>query len=565
MRRRHFLSHGSLTAAGSLLLPDRLRSAQDKRLKGGLKSDLVILGGGLGGCAAALAALRQGLRVVLTEETDWIGGQLTSQGVPPDEHRWIETHGAPQSYRDLRSAIRRYYRDHYPLTPAARADPHFNPGGGSVSRLCCEPRVALAVLESELAPWRSGGQLTVLLHHRPIRAEVQGDRVRAVHVRNLQTGTSLALEGQWFLDATETGEVLPLAGVEFVSGAEGREATGELHAPAGRDPHNHQAFTVCFACDYRAGENHVIPPPVDYDFWRRFVPQLTPPWPGRLLDLTYSHPASLKPKRLGFHPAGATPGTLNLWVYRRIANPAYFAPATYAGGLSLINWPQNDYLPGNLYGSTEEENTRHARRGRELSLALLHWLQTEAPRPDGGQGWPGLRLRGDIFGTTDGLAKFPYVRESRRIRARFTVTEAHVGREQRAALTGQALDKVRAASFPDSVGIGSYHIDLHPSSAGDNYIDFPSLPFQIPLGALVPVRVRNLIPACKNIGTTHVTNGCYRLHPVEWNIGESAGHLVAFCRRHRLDPATVCDNPARLEEFQQLLAHHGVELKWPDH
>jgi NADPH-dependent 2,4-dienoyl-CoA reductase/sulfur reductase-like enzyme len=59
-----------------------------------IDADIVIIGGGLGGCAAALAAARNGLRVILTEETDWIGGQLTSQAVPPDENPWIETFGA---------------------------------------------------------------------------------------------------------------------------------------------------------------------------------------------------------------------------------------------------------------------------------------------------------------------------------------------------------------------------------------------------------------------------------------------------------------------------------------
>jgi len=79
-------------------------------------------------------------------------------------------------------------------------------------------------------------------------------------------------------------------------------------------------------------------------------------------------------------------------------------------------------------------------------------------------------------GTDDGLAKAPYIRESRRIRAEFTVTEMHVGQEARG--TGQA------ANFPDSIGIGCYRIDLHPSTGKNNYIDISSLPFQIPLGAL---------------------------------------------------------------------------------
>ena len=72
----------------------------------------------------------------------------------------------------------------------------------------------------------------------------------------------------------------------------------------------------------------------------------------------------------------------------------------------------------------------------------------------------------------------------------------------------------------------AHHIDLHPSCGGDNYIDFNSLRFQIPLGALLPQRVNNLFPACKNIGTTHITNGCYRTHPVEWGIGEAVGLLI---------------------------------------
>jgi FAD-dependent oxidoreductase family protein len=37
--------------------------------------------------------------VVLTQEYDWLGGQLTSQAVPPDEHTWVERFGVTASYR----------------------------------------------------------------------------------------------------------------------------------------------------------------------------------------------------------------------------------------------------------------------------------------------------------------------------------------------------------------------------------------------------------------------------------------------------------------------------------
>jgi hypothetical protein len=167
------------------------------------------------------------------------------------------------------------------------------------------------------------------------------------------------------------------------------------------------------------------------------------------------------------------------------------------------------------------------------------------------------------MGTEDGLAKYPYIRESRRIKALFTVLEEHVGKENRSLITGKKNDN-KAADFYDSIGLGYYHIDLHPSCSGNNYIDFDSLPFQIPLGALLPERIENLIPANKNIGTTHITNGCYRLHPVEWNIGEAAGSLVAFAMKKKVIPRAVRESNSLLEDFRNLIWSQGIETRWPE-
>jgi hypothetical protein len=96
-------------------------------------------------------------------------------------------------------------------------------------------------------------------------------------------------------------------------------------------------------------------------------------------------------------------------------------------------------------------------------------------------------------------------------------------------------------------------------------VDVSSWPFQIPLGTLIPVRVRNLLPACKNLGTSHITNGCYRLHPVEWNVGEVSGALAAYCLDRDLVPRQVYDQAESLEDFQRLLADVlGFELAWPE-
>ena len=121
-----------------------------------------------------------------------------------------------------------------------------------------------------------------------------------------------------------------------------------------------------------------------------------------------------------------------------------------------------------------------------------------------------------------------------------------------------------AEPFDDSVGIGSYRIDLHPSTAPRTYVDISCYPFQIPLGALIPQRVENLLPACKNLGVTHITNGCYRLHPVEWNIGEAAGALAAYCLDEGLTPRQVRNTESHLRAFQDLLSSQlGIPLEWP--
>lgn len=552
-----------LTIGTTLGWPYRLvakSNSSTRRNPGALKTDVLIVGGGLGSCAAALAVLRMGYRVVLTEPTDWIGGQLTQQGVPPDEHRWIESHGCTATYRQWRNGVRDYYRQHYPLTDAARREANLNPGKAWVSGIAHEPRVSLAVLQAMLQPYLSRGEIVLRLEHEPVSADVVGDTVRAVTLRDVRNNARLTVEAPYVLDASELGDLLPLARAEFVTGAESQSATGEPHAPLKSDPHNQQAFTCCFAMDYRPGEDHTIDRPAEYGFWRDFVPRLRPPWTGRLLSFECPHPRTLERRTLGFHPAGDTP--VNLWTYRRIVASSHFAPGTYPGDVTVVNWPQNDYFLGNLVGVSPEQACRHIERGRQLSLSLLYWLQTEAPRPDGGTGWRGLRLRPDVMGTSHGTAKHPYVRESRRIRAEFTVVEQHMSRSLREQQTGQSGPDLRAAPFSDSVGIGSYAVDLHPTTAGDNYIDFDAVPFQIPLGALIPIRLRNLLPAAKNIGTTHITNGAYRLHPIEWNIGEAAGALAAFCLQNRCLPREVRERGTLLADYQQRLDQLGIERHW---
>ncbi len=539
------------------------------------ETDVLVVGGGVGGCAAAMAAASLGYRVVLTEETDWIGGQLTSQAVPPDEHPWIEHFGCTRRYRRFRQHVRRFYREYYPLRASARRDARLNPGMCDVSRVACEPRVALGVLESMLLPYAAANRLDLRTRRTPVNCDVLGDHIRGVTFANAVSGEQETVVARYVLDASELGDLLALSGAEYVSGAESQADHGEPSALAGpADPDAVQALTWCLplAYDPAPGVCHVTEQPAEYAHWRAYVPAMTPTWSGPLLDWEATNPFTLGRRKCVLFPEEleGRPGYESLWRYRRIIARDHYDGRHPVHEATIVNWPQNDYWLGNIIDKPADEVAHHLNRARQLSLSLVHWLQTEAPRPDGGAGYPGLYLRPDLVGTPDGLAKAPYIRESRRVLAEFTVTENHVGVAARGgtpAVPGRPSPEqpegLAAEYFHDSVGVGSYRIDLHPDTAGHNYVDTDSLPFQIPLGALIPRRMENLLPACKNIGVTHITNGCYRLHPVEWNIGEAAGLLAAFCLRHDLPPRAVRRSTGRLEAFQGLLVEQGIELTWP--
>jgi len=570
VKRRGFLRNCGYSSIG-LILPAYLSSCSNRSDHTGsgeeYKADIVIIGGGLGGCAAALAACKHGASVIMTEPTDWIGGQVSQQGVPPDEHQWIESFGRTASYARFRTLIREYYKNNYPLSPKALETEFFNPGNGVVSRLCHEPKVAVAVLQSMLDSFIISGNLKIFLNTMPVEALVNADKVQSVSCINIESENKLVLNGDMFIDASEEGDLLPLTETEYVLGAESHLQTGESHAPENADPGNVQALTWCFAVDHLEGQDHTIGKPDTYDFWKDHIPDLSPPWSGKLLSLNYSNPRNHERRPLSFEPPikeipAPYTSSLNLWLYRRILDKNNFKKGFFESDITLVNWPQNDYMLGNITNVPEKTRMQNFYQAKQLSLSLLYWLQTEAPRSDGKQGWKGLRLRKDTFDTRDGLAKFPYIRESRRIKAEFTVCEQHLSLEEREKVYKNSDESVLATPFPDSVGIGYYHLDLHPSTGGDNYIDMASVPFQIPLGAMIPQRMENIVPACKNIGTTHISNGCYRLHPVEWSIGEAAGHICAYSIRKKILPRDVRNNGNELSEFQSLLIKNGIELEW---
>ena len=499
----------------------------------GLTCDVLVVGGSLGGVAAALRAGAWGAKVLLLEASGWLGGQMTAQGVcTPDENNYIETVGCTDAYQDFRRRVREHYRTHYKLTAQAKALSALNVGECWVNLgFSVEPLVGSRILAKMLAEVPN----VTLLALTAQSVTVAGDQVTGITALAAD-GTVTQIAATFVLDATELGDLLPLAGAEWVIGAESRADTGEPDALPEAKPEWVQPLTVPFALERRpVGENHTIMKPPNYA-------ALKASQKYTLVDGSITH---------------AFVGAYPWWTYRRVIAAGLFQDPDFLHDIATINVGANDYKGGVIPTGDPDQDARILADARQASLGYLYWLQTECPRDDDPtkRGYPELKLRADLFGTSDGLSPAAYVRESRRIRAQRTIREQD--------LAAASHPGPRAALMTDSCGIGHYMMDVHGNPfTGEPEWSTPTKPFQIALGALVPVRLQNLLPACKNLGVTHLTNGAYRLHPIEWNVGEAAGALAFYCNGAGVTPVAVLEDVSLLRTFQKMLAQAGVPLFW---
>ena len=169
------------------------------------------------------------------------------------------------------------------------------------------------------------------------------------------------------------------------------------------------------------------------------------------------------------------------------------------------------------------------------------------------RGYPELTLRADVMDTTDGLSQISDIRESRRIVGRGRVMEQDIVDDKQPGPRA-TLSQIPSASV-------STWSTYTPAAANERGRMRMPRPFQIPMATLLPPRRPNFLPASKNIGVTHLTNGAFRLHPVEWNIGESAAMIASLWLEHGARrPTEVADGASR----------SGVPFVWfddvgPDH
>lgn len=541
-----------LTRPTEVLDIQKLRAVQVAKSPNSIITcDALVVGGGLGGVAAAEALARQGFTVVLSEPTSMLGGQLTSQGVScPDENSYIEKQPGcgTRTYRELRELLRARYK----AMPGLKAGREANPGSGWVSRLCAEPLVWKQAIDDQLQPFRSAaGVREVLLRHQLVEVNrfPHNDRYHYADLVDLDSGRITRVAAKYLLDASETGDGLELAGAPCTVGAEARSEYNEPNAPETAKPNWVQSFTYCFAARWQPeGPHQIVEKPAEYDYFKS------------LGEYTLGYDYSDARGRVFYQVFGKVPGAGGpFWTYRRIAAAANFqGNPDYSQDLALINWRGNDFHEENPIGKPVAEQIRILRRAKAFAQGFLYWLQTECPRDDGGTGYPEMQLDLKAMGSEDGFALQPYVRESRRLQAEFMLTQQHLAPDPNDPA------KKWGEEFPDSVGIALYAMDIHPSKGEPPFLS-RALPYHIPLGSFIAKEgPANLLPAAKNFGATRIALASARMHPTEWLAGEVAGHLAAFCVRNRVDPAAVRNDPDLLAKFRQQLADAGIPLSWKE-
>lgn len=526
-----------------------------------LSASILVVGGSTAAYAATLMALRMNLDVCLVQPQKVVGGQFTAQALPASDDGDLlkaraSLYTVDGEYFAISKAQREFRERQRELQPVAGRK-EFNPGGGWVSPFATTPVVAATALNEALVPYLADGRLTLIPDSDPVRLLMDTTgvrrRVKGVACRDRNTGSVFTVTARVVLEATDLGDLLELGEIPSRVGQEARQETGEAILPEDPRPQCQQSFTFDVVVEYtNSGKAVPIGKPAGYG---------QVPWLNNheFTGSFWTQDASGKWRQWDFL------SDFGIFRYRRLQRSRLSEKPVCPGDIAVINWGTssapdrpfccgNDYRHGRLVGITPAERQQQIQQARDRAQAYIHFLQTN--------GVPNLKPRGDLTWTPDGIALEPYVREARRGIALTTICHQDVAES---FFPNQA----RARCFDDSVGIGQYHyMDLHGNDAKGHITpkgkDVIALPFSLPVGALVPIDTDGLVLSAKSIGTTHITNAAYRMHPIEWAIGEASGLLAVFAIWTGQDPRQLVADIAQVRKIQGFMARNGIPIFWFD-
>ncbi|MBD2083900.1 FAD-dependent oxidoreductase [Trichocoleus sp. ST-U3] len=433
----------------------------------------------------------------------------------------------------------------------------------------------------------------------------------------------------WYVvDASETGELIALADVPYRLGIDPRSYLEPSSSSEKGDRYCTQGFTYTFAMEATQQPQTHTPPP----FYSQYEPYYSYELKRLAdfgLVFTYrriwSPKAGETTKFGGLSYTGPTPGDISMqnWTWGND-----YRPGTAEDNLVYTRdqlQAAGQLQPGEWMGGLRTETLR---KGEENALGYFHWLVAGTTDSQLGPGVkqakPNNRYLSGLdspMGTAHGLSKYPYMREGRRIIGRptlaypqgFSIWEIDISRRNykddyyrqtlspdtyrrlQASLAGlevasvlsgtkppeQVMRRTRSTIYPDAVGIGHYAIDFHPCMTqspaeapgntereGERRGAGQAYPFQIPLRAMIPQKINNMLVAGKSIATSHIAAAAYRVHSFEWSAGAAAGTTAAFALENAIAPYQLVDELPRaepqLEALKRRLDKNNNPTVFPD-
>jgi len=470
-----------------------------------LRTEILVVGGGTGGTAAGIQAARLGRKVIITEETTWLGGMLTAAGVSATDGN----HQLPSGmWNEFRNALYKKYGGEKKVST------------GWVSNTLFEPHIGDSIFKS----WaKQLPNLTILYKQIPVAALVEKNKLTGVVVRNKENRKTTYILAQQVIDATELGDLLAMAKVPYNIGMEANSLTGENIPVAETNDIIQDLTYVAILKNYGAKADCTIAKPTGYD-------------PAEFDASCTNYYKNANRKAPGVDAK-------KMLDYGKLPNNKY-----------MLNWPiygNDTYL--NVIQLSDSMRNLALEEARQTTLRFVYFIQHEL-------GFKNLGLADDEFPTENKLALIPYHREGRRVEGLVRFKIQHIATPY---ATQEALYRtgISVGDYPVD-----HHHKKNPNAP--QHLDFYPVPsFNVPLGALIPKNISGLIVAEKGISVSNLANGTTRLQPCVLLTGQAAGVLAALTVE--MKKKNAADVPVRkvqstlLQQGAYLLPYIDVPFNHP--
>jgi hypothetical protein len=444
-----------------MLLPLIVLSQRRKVIR--IETDILVIGGGAGGTAAAIQGARLGVKTILVEPTRMLGGMLTAAGVSCTDGNDQLPSGM---WEEFRQALYKHY-GRYRLNT------------GWVSNTSFEPKVGDSIFKAWAANEKN---LKVIYGYEFESIYKTANKTTGAKFRNKDHTEALEIKAKMVIDGTELGDVLAAAGAEYDVGMDDPAVSGEKEAREKNDIIQDLTWAAVLK-DFGAGADKTIAKPGGYNAKKFYctctdAPCDGKPWNGDKL------------KMLNYGKLPRSPGA---------KQDKY-----------MLNWPPfgNDiYL--NVVENSSEVRVQSYELAKQHTLGFIYFMQTQL-------GMKNIGLADDEL--DGGMALIPYNREGRRVKGVVRMNINHIKNPYDYTLyrTGIAV-----GDYPVD-----HHHARYPGKVPEiEFPPIPA--YNIPMGTLIPAKIDGLIVCEKGISVTNIVNGTTRLQPVVLLTGQAAGVLAA--------------------------------------